>query len=310
MQLLNNAELSVLERYTSRELSQWWQGMERKLAAKDTITIVNTGLVNSGKSSLFNALLDAFETERFPVGAVRTTMHGDRERLNDWVEIIDTPGIDATDEDDETAFHTLMEADLIVVTHNIKTGPLNRSEYEWLRRIANGVAKTDRERRITFICTWIDERDREDGYLGITAEVKRQVTEAMEGEIPFWEVSAKRYSTAHRKGIEAMAAASKIPVLKDFLLQRAAQARTTAGASRREELAELCRQSEAELSARRESLAKQVDAQEEKIRRRYQPAFNTWKGILKHFRSMRNGIEDMLEELVELKELWDIDDDF
>ena len=69
MNLLTEQELSKLSTKTSRDLAQRWQGMERKLSGKDGVTIANTGLVNSGKSSLFNALLDRNDgTERFPVG--------------------------------------------------------------------------------------------------------------------------------------------------------------------------------------------------------------------------------------------------
>ena len=157
MAFFKERELGKLTDLTSKEFVQRWQGIEKKLSSKDTITIANTGLVNSGKSSLFNALLDAFEEERFPVGAIRTTKQGDKESLLDGVDIMDTPGIDATDEDDDVAYRTLMEADLIVATHNIKMGMLNKSEYEWLSHLAKKIEKKEIIRRLIFVCTWYDE---------------------------------------------------------------------------------------------------------------------------------------------------------
>ena len=122
MAFLDEKELDSLAVLTGRKSAQKWRGMGKRMAAGGAaVTIANTGLVNSGKSSLFNALLDSFEQERFPVGAVRTTMQGDRENLCQGVDIVDTPGIDASDDDDDAAYSALMEADLIVAVHNIKT---------------------------------------------------------------------------------------------------------------------------------------------------------------------------------------------
>ena len=58
------------------------------------------------------------------------------------------PGIDATEEDDDVAYQTLMEADLIVATHNIKMGMLNKSEYEWFSHLAEKMQKEEIQQRI------------------------------------------------------------------------------------------------------------------------------------------------------------------
>lgn len=125
-------DMEFVKKYMGDEIARRWEGLEQKQNNAGVVTIANTGLYSSGKSSLFNALLDQIENERFPVGAIPTTKAGDRERLSEYVEIIDTPGIDATYEDDEVAVNMLMESDIILITHNIKMGMLNQSEYTWI----------------------------------------------------------------------------------------------------------------------------------------------------------------------------------
>lgn len=300
--MFTEQELGEVGNQIGREFAQRWKGMEKKLATRDTITIANTGLVNSGKSSLFNALLaDTHDTERFPVGAVRTTKHGDRECLSDGVDIVDTPGIDAADEDDNIAFETLMAADLIVATHNIKMGMLNKSEYDWLARLAKGMKKDEIGRRLIFACTWIDERDQDtEAYKSAVEETKRQVFEALGVEVPVWEVSAKRYMTARKKGKKGLEQASKIPSFKAFLLKQASEAGKTVKAQRQEALQELCRETAEKLRAEREAIQCSADAKRRQIHVRYAPAYQNWGGILENFRSKKRVAKGKLEELMEL----------
>ena len=297
MAFFKERELGKLTDLTSKEFVQRWQGIEKKLSSKDTITIANTGLVNSGKSSLFNALLDAFEEERFPVGAIRTTKQGDKESLLDGVDIMDTPGIDATDEDDDVAYRTLMEADLIVATHNIKMGMLNKSEYEWLSHLAKKIEKKEIIRRLIFVCTWIDERQRQEDYQSAIEETKRQVFEAVGVEIPFWEVSAKRYFTAHQKGNEALAQASKIPQFKGFLLERASEARKIVAEQRKKELHALCSETMQILRLDRAKLQVDIDKKRRAIQKQYAPVYQNWKKILENFSYKRKLVEEKLNEL-------------
>lgn len=74
----NHQELKELEKYTSYDLAQKLRGVLEKQARGDQILIGNTGMVSSGKSSLFNALLGAVEEERFKTGAIPTTRRATR----------------------------------------------------------------------------------------------------------------------------------------------------------------------------------------------------------------------------------------
>ena len=92
----------LVKKYCGQEMSFRLQGALHNLDAT-TIKIVNTGMVSSGKSSLYNLLTDNAITERFPTGAARTTTNADAYSYK-GLEYIDTPGIDVRDADDEIAY--------------------------------------------------------------------------------------------------------------------------------------------------------------------------------------------------------------
>ena len=130
-------ELNLIKQYCGQELSFRLQSTIEK--AKDaSIKIANTGMVSSGKSSLYNILTGNTEKEQFPTGAARTTTSADSYH-HEGIEYIDTPGIDVRDEDDSIAFDTIVRSDIILMVHNIKTGPLIKNEVDWLKRISDSM---------------------------------------------------------------------------------------------------------------------------------------------------------------------------
>ena len=76
MSLFSTKERKMIEHILGEDFSIRWEGAEQKNNTKDMISIANTGLFSSGKSMLFNALLDRTVEERFKVGAAPTTKKG------------------------------------------------------------------------------------------------------------------------------------------------------------------------------------------------------------------------------------------
>ena len=153
---LSQQDLKSIEKYCGEEYAKRCRAfIERQ--KNDKVRIVNTGMVSSGKSSLYNALIDS-GGEYFPTGAARTTTRADYFDCGP-ISYVDTPGIDVRSEDDALAFDTIMEADRILMVHNIRTGPLNRSEAAWLERIARGMEDSGGG-RLVFALSWIDTRER------------------------------------------------------------------------------------------------------------------------------------------------------
>ncbi len=299
MSLLNATDIKFLEHIVGKDFATKWKGIKQKNSSKDVVTIANTGLFSSGKSMLFNALLDRTEKERFQVGAAPTTKKGDREKLNAQIEIIDTPGINANDADDDEAFRSLMEADIILAVHNIKTGMLDKCEYEWLKRIAGEMGKEEIKQRMAFVCTWIDESGTKEETEKKVAEIKRQLREILHTDIDFWEISSKRYYTAKEKQKAELEKASKVPQLKEYLVKKSEEYVVISEELRKKEVLALCRQTKKSLQNERNLIFTQISRKRENICKKYDYRKNTWAGILGNFKDYRMTVWEKLKKVRE-----------
>ena len=297
IKVLSKYDIDKLKAYVDKETILQWEGMLNRQNAEDKIIIANTGLFSSGKSSLFNALLDQTDVERFPVGAIPTTKKGDRERLNEHVEIVDTPGIDASAEDDEAALNMLIQADLIIMTHNVKMGMLNKSEFEWLRGIAERIPGDELKRRLMFVCTWMDALPVLEDLEKVKEEIRRQIEMAVGQEIAFLQVSAKRYCLAKKKNNPQLQTASNIPLLKEYLKNWIEQYEKIMKQERKKELHILCQFSERQLQVRQKKLEQEYENRKSQIDKKYLPVIRIWKSKWENFMERRRDINDMLEKL-------------
>lgn len=298
--MLSTRDIETLGRLTDIDTYRKWEGMAKKLDYGGKITIANTGLYSSGKSSLFNALLGRVSDDnlRFPVGAVPTTKAGDRETLTENIELIDTPGIDANAADDDTAFNMLMQSDVILMTHNVKRGMLDRPEYEWLKRIAGAMNPESIPERLIFVSTWTDGIDNEADRQKLRDEIHRQVTEAVNGAaVQFAEVSAKKYKTGVERDKAALRDTSGIPALKELVISAGKNYVQKAAALRRQELLTLCAETRDRLSGRRREVSSEIDSKKSRIRSRYDGAFEKWRGILGSFTRMKSGVMSQLQKI-------------
>ena len=116
-----------VEKYCEADSIVKINSLRNKLETSDRIKIVNTGLVSSGKSTLFNILIDRIEDERFKTGAARETVKSDSECIEEGIYLIDTPGINVREEDDDLAYKSILESDIIVMIldYSQKSGQLN-----------------------------------------------------------------------------------------------------------------------------------------------------------------------------------------
>ena len=101
-------------------------------ADADKINIINAGVMNHGKSSLFNSLLDK---NVFPEEDIRTTVKTQAELWTDNVYLIDTPGLSAEITDDAVAYEAYRRANVILFVHRVDTGELHKNGLDGLNKI-------------------------------------------------------------------------------------------------------------------------------------------------------------------------------
>lgn len=187
------------------------------------VTVTNTGIVSSGKSSLFNALLDRSENERFSVGAARTTVDKDTEELLPGIELVDTPGIDVKEQDDQTALNAICASSIIIMVHNIKMGMLHQNEVDWLKNIRSSFSDTkELKDRFIFVNSWVDQRMNEKSFEDTVNETKRILYDIMgTDEIECYNVSSVLYVKGLTAGKEKLAEISGIPELRSAVIEKA-----------------------------------------------------------------------------------------
>lgn len=214
---INDKMLEKIKKILGEDTFKEWN-IQKKANLNKNIKISNTGLVSSGKSTLFNVLTNNIDNERFPTGAARTTSTEDVEKIFDNVYIVDTPGIDVKTSDDEKAYMSVLSSDIIIIVHNIKLGMLNKQECDWIKNICSHYPNLEeRKDRIMFVCSWIDERDSEKDYKETIEITKKMLFDITEIEIDFYEVSSKRYITGMKKDSQNLKNKSNILNFKEEL---------------------------------------------------------------------------------------------
>lgn len=292
MDYLRDLDFDVIRYYCGQEASFRLQGAIRNLSDV-SIKIVNTGMVSSGKSSLYNILTGNTEQERFPTGAARTTTRADSCTYKNMV-FVDTPGIDVRDQDDEIAFETIMESDIVLMVHNIKTGPLTRTESDWLERIASGMTGPEmRKMRLIFVCTWKDTREKEEGYEAIVEEVKRMVYEIVGTEIPFFEVSVKKYLNGIMKNKQVLCEKSGIPELGSALEAFAAIYANAKNYYAWETFRQTAEETILLLDKEKEKREEQIQKEENRVKMNFQSRYRSWDHVFSYFKSKREALDEM-----------------
>lgn len=292
-------DFDLIKKICGQEMSFRLQGALQTLNTT-TVKIVNTGMVSSGKSSLFNLLTDNATTERFPTGSARTTTNADACNYKN-MEYIDTPGIDVRDTDDEIAFETVMASDIILMVHNIKTGPLTRSESDWLSRIVNVMSNSKMcKQRIIFVCTWKDTREHDQGYEEIIEEVKKMVFDAVGTEIPFFDVSIKKYLDGINKGKDLLCEKSGIIALKNFIENYAMEYAAVKNEFAFNALEDVAKQVRSSLEDSRNEGKYIIKKRQTEVQRKFSSQRSSWRGVFNYFKSRRETLATLKQELKDI----------
>ena len=96
------------------------------------VNIINAGIMNHGKSSLLNSILDR---EEFETQDVRTTTENKIVQWFNNVYLIDTPGLSADKSDDAEAFEGYRRANMILFVHTTEVGELRKNELDAINQM-------------------------------------------------------------------------------------------------------------------------------------------------------------------------------
>lgn len=179
------------------------------------INIINAGVMNNGKSSLFNSLLDR---EEFKAQDIRTTTDNRAVNWFDNVYLIDTPGLVAEISDDEEAFAGYKRANMILFVHTIRVGELRKNELDAINQMKKlFIDEKFFWQHFCLVLTFLDEDKDNSGkiiYEKILVDIKNHCNGT---NFKTFIVSNSRYKKGLETNKEAMKKLSGILELKDYL---------------------------------------------------------------------------------------------
>ena len=126
--------INVGYKYSLVQLRQLTLDMENAVKNRSNkITVVNAGIMNAGKSSVYNALIG--KKDYFKVQDIRTTTKNGEVLFKDDIYLVDTPGLEAVKLDTQTAYDAYKNAAVIVFVHSLNIGELHKNELEAINKI-------------------------------------------------------------------------------------------------------------------------------------------------------------------------------
>jgi GTP-binding protein Era len=210
--------MSILEEFFSKEEIETLKFLRETI---EEFNIVCTGLYNHGKSTLLNILIEDFELHTFKTSDARETIKNKKIKIND-INYIDTPGLNAKQEDDKEVLKILESADILLLVHNINTGELNKKEIDFLKQIKNFYNKKNLRNKLIIVLSQIDKIDNIEDIEKTVIKINKQVKNILNDDIFIIPVSALDYKEGVANNEKELIKISNIPILKEkinFLLK-------------------------------------------------------------------------------------------
>ena len=200
-------------------MKNYAEEFQRKIAEINTdckkIYIINAGIMNHGKSSLFNSLLDK---EVFAAQDVRTTMKNQDVQWLDNVYLIDTPGLEAEQSDDAAAYNAYRRANMIVFVHNVKVGELHDKELNAINKIKTLFDNDNFFCKHFCLVLTFKDADSNESIISIRAKTLGDIkTHCGISDFQTFIISNSRYQKGLAENKQNMIRHSGIPELREFL---------------------------------------------------------------------------------------------
>ena len=182
------------------------------------VNIINAGVMNHGKSSLFNSLLDE---KIFPEEDVRTTVATQIEQWDDGVYLIDTPGLSAEIADDKVAYEAYRRANVILFVHRVDTGELHKNGIDGLNKI-KALFHDEKffAEHLCLVLTSIDDKSAKENLNVILGKARADIKNfcGLSG-FKVFNVSNTRYRKGMAENKPKLVEMSGIPELREYLKQ-------------------------------------------------------------------------------------------
>ena len=295
-------------------MKNYAQAFQEKIAEIDAdahkVNIINAGVMNHGKSSLFNSLLGK---NVFPEEDIRTTVKIQVEPWVDNVFLIDPPGLNAEIIDDKVAYEAYRRANVILFVHRVDTGELHKNGLEGLNKIKSLFADDNFfVEHLCLVLTSIDDKSASNDLEVIRDKALDDIKNfcGLSGFKVFY-VSNTRYRkgmTEHKEGLVRL---SGIIDLRDYLQQNFSKWRAENQKLRvqritcaKEDFVSQLRQERGNIQTRIQSKTEQIQQRQRNFLSRLETVVGQWNEDSSRYRSESNRLDEMRRELQNLRDRW------
>lgn len=187
----------------------------QKAIHQNQITVTCVGLYNHGKSTLLNVLIKDFEYKTFKTADARETILNKTVIYND-IKYVDTPGLNAQEEDDRKVMEAIENSDITLFVHTITTGEFNKKEIEFLNKVKKYWENPKKfiERTI-FVLSRIDNIENREDIANTTNKMQEQIKEIFNSDCLIIPVSSTDYADGVLDNEVELISESNIKILKE-----------------------------------------------------------------------------------------------
>lgn len=276
------------------------------------INIINAGIMDHGKSSLFNSLLDK---DFFKVADVRTTVEIGTAQWRDNVYLLDTPGLKANEKDDLTAHDAYRRANMIIFVHNPQVGELHENELAAINKIKALFNNDDFFcKHFCLVLTFGESESKENINSILTKTLDDVKTHCGISEFKIFVVSNSCYQKGIAENKQPLINESGIPELRDFLIKNFSTWQSENNKFRAMRIENVKNDLIPKLLKERDELSRRINSKNDDIQnrqqsfiQRVQAAVNQWRNEQKEAEEFENNNKWKLESLWrEYKQLDDL----
>lgn len=287
---------------------------QKKIAEIDAdaqkVNIINAGVMNHGKSSLFNSLLNK---NVFPEEDVRTTIVTQVEQWGDGVYLIDTPGLSAESIDDAVAYEAYRRANVILFVHRVDTGELHKNGIDGLNKIKT--LFPDEKFFVEHLClvlTSIDDKSAQKNLDVIRGKAIDDIKNfcGLNG-FKVFHVSNTRYRKGMAENKPKLVEMSGIPELRKYLQQNFSKWRAenkTVRAARisreKEDFISQLRQERSNIQTRIQAKTEQIQQQQRNFLYKVEAAVAQRKEDFSRYKAESSTLDEMRSDLQNLRDRW------
>ncbi|GAA4714316.1 GTPase [Brevibacillus fulvus] len=201
--------------FQDKELNTLWaEWKEMAFEHSNRPMIVLAGMVKSGKSTLANAIYG--KRDHFASGVVRTTVKNEQVEFGNAI-LVDTPGVNANDEDTQEAENAYKHADMILFVHNLVDGELLRQEVEFIQKLETYFPEKDGFwQRVVFAFSNASQVDKEKLPV-VHAMIQKQIVGLFGREIVSFTVDSLSFLKGQEENKQLLVQSSQVPNLVAYL---------------------------------------------------------------------------------------------